>query len=61
MAKIPEASARMFTRVFVCKRCKKKIRADPIKIRAKKIVCRVCGSKHFRPKTKEKKIRVAAK
>ena len=56
MAKIPEASARLFGRVFVCKRCKKKLRADPAKIRAKKIVCPRCGSKDFRPKKKEKKL-----
>jgi len=56
MVKIPEASARMFNRVFICKRCKSKVRADSIKIRARKIACRNCGSRDFRPKKKEKKV-----
>lgn len=56
MAKIPEAAARVFSRVFICKRCKKKVRADSAKIRARKIPCSNCGSRDFRPKKKEKKI-----
>jgi len=54
--KIPEATARLFHRVWVCRKCKKKIRGDGAKIRARKIVCPKCYSKDFRPKTKEKKV-----
>ena len=49
MTKFPEAIARMFGRVFVCKKCKSKLRADSSKIRALKVTCKKCGSKAFRP------------
>jgi len=48
MAKIPEASARLFKNVFVCKKCKTKQRAQVQKIMQKKISCRKCGCKAFR-------------
>jgi len=51
----PEAAKRLYSRVFVCRKCKSKIRADYIKVRARKIKCRKCGSKILRPKRKEKK------
>ena len=51
----PEATKRLFHRVFVCRKCKNKIRADYVKVREGKIKCRKCGSKHLRPKRKEKK------
>ena len=50
-----EAMARLFHRVYVCRKCKSKIRADYSKIKDKKIKCRKCQSKQFRPKRKEKK------
>jgi ribosomal protein L40E len=46
----PEAVARLYSRVFVCKVCKSKIRADPAKVKAGKVKCRRCGSKALRPK-----------
>ena len=46
----PEATQRLFFRVFVCKVCKRKIRADPEKVRAGKVKCRKCGSRALRPK-----------
>ena len=46
----PEAVARLFTRVFVCRVCKSKIRADSAKVRQGKIKCRKCGSSVLRPK-----------
>ena len=49
MARFPEAVARMFGRVYVCKKCKTKRKADPSKIRAGKIKCKKCNSKSFRP------------
>jgi len=51
----PEATKRLYLRVFVCRKCKSKIRADYVKVREGKIKCRKCGSKHLRPKRKEKK------
>ncbi len=54
--KIPEAEARLFNRIFVCLKCKSKIKADSAKIRAKKILCRKCKSRDFRGKNKEKKV-----
>jgi len=48
MVRFPEASARLFMNVFVCRRCKSKRRADMRKIMLKKISCRRCGAKAFR-------------
>lgn len=44
------AIKRLFDRVFVCRVCKTKIRADPAKVREGKVKCRRCGSKALRPK-----------
>jgi len=44
------AIIRMFKRVFVCMKCKSKIRADPEKVRLGKVKCRRCKSKDLRPK-----------
>jgi len=49
MARFPEAIARLFHNVFVCKKCKTKVRAQPQKIMQGRIVCRNCGSRAFRP------------
>lgn len=46
----PEAVARLYHRIFVCRVCKHKIRADPEKVRAGKVKCRNCGSTALRPK-----------
>ena len=51
----PEAVARLFNRVFVCRKCKSKIRTDYSKVKAGKVKCRKCGSRDLRPKRKEKK------
>jgi len=48
MTKIPEAEARLFKRVFVCKDCSHKIKADQLKVLAKKIQCRNCGGRKLR-------------
>jgi len=47
--KLPAAQARLYKNIFVCKKCKAKIRADPRKILEGKIRCRKCGKKAFRP------------
>jgi len=51
----PEAMNRIYNRVFVCRKCKSKIRTDYSRVRDKKVKCRKCGSQDFRPKRKEKK------
>lgn len=48
MAKFKEAIARLFHNVFVCKKCKAKIRASPSKIIQGRVLCRRCGGKAFR-------------
>jgi ribosomal protein L40E len=48
MAKFQEAMARLFTNVFVCKKCKTKIRAQPQKVLKRKVKCRRCQSKALR-------------
>jgi len=53
MAKIKEAQNRMFKNVFVCKKCKTKIRSDVQKILKGKVKCRKCGKRAFRPLKKK--------
>jgi ribosomal protein L40E len=53
MAKFPEAEARMFHRMFVCKKCKSKLRAPVLKVTEGKIACRSCGAKTLRPVRKK--------
>ncbi|HDJ96444.1 MAG TPA: 50S ribosomal protein L40e [Candidatus Aenigmarchaeota archaeon] len=48
-----ETAERLFHRVFVCKVCKTKMRADPAKVREGKVKCRKCGSRALRPKRRE--------
>ena len=51
--KIPAAQTRLFKNVFVCRRCKAKIRGDPVKIKERIIKCRRCQGKVFRPVKKK--------
>jgi ribosomal protein L40E len=46
---------RIFENVFVCLRCKHKMKANPQKARAGKIHCRNCGYSKFRLKSKQGK------
>jgi len=48
MVKFAEAEARKFRSVFVCKRCKTKIKAQSVKIAQGRISCRKCGKSAFR-------------
>ncbi|MBI2546872.1 MAG: hypothetical protein HYW23_00295 [Candidatus Aenigmarchaeota archaeon] len=48
----PEAMGRLYNRVYVCKVCSSKIRADPTKVRHGKVKCRSCRSTMLRPKRK---------
>jgi len=53
MVKFPEADARKFHNMFVCKVCKTKRRAPNMKVIKGKISCRKCGSKALRPVRKK--------
>lgn len=53
MAKIPEAQNRLFKNIYVCKKCKSKVRAEPQKILKGKVKCRKCGKQVFRPLKKK--------
>ncbi|MFC1722531.1 50S ribosomal protein L40e [Nanoarchaeota archaeon] len=53
MAKFEEANARKFENIFVCKKCKSKVRAPSLKVIAGSISCRKCNSKALRPKRKK--------
>jgi DNA-directed RNA polymerase subunit RPC12/RpoP len=48
MAKFEEAENRLYKNVFVCKRCKSKIKAPNLQVIAGKIKCRKCNSKSLR-------------
>ncbi len=54
MAKFYEATARLYHDVFVCKKCKTKIRTSMSRVLQKKVACRRCGSKALRPIKKAK-------
>jgi ribosomal protein L40E len=45
-----EVTNRLFNRMFVCKVCKSKIRADARQVRLGKVKCRKCGSRALRMK-----------
>ena len=49
MVKFPEAEARFFKNMFVCRKCKSKLRAPNLKVLQGKVSCRKCGSKALRP------------
>ncbi|MBI2657269.1 hypothetical protein HYX08_01090 [Candidatus Woesearchaeota archaeon] len=48
MVKFPEADVRKFRNVFVCRKCKAKVKAPNMKIIQGKISCRGCGGKAFK-------------
>lgn len=52
MGKFEEATKRMFTNMFVCRKCKSKIRTSNMKVINGKVSCRKCNSKALRPKKK---------
>ena len=51
---LPEVKKRLFENVFICYKCKAKIRAPPEKVRQGKVKCRKCGYKYLRPKKSER-------
>ena len=46
--KIPVAQKRLFGGIYVCKKCKKKIRSQSVRILAGKVKCPRCDGKSFR-------------
>ncbi len=48
MVRFPEATARLFHGVFVCRKCKTKSKAEVSKILNKEVSCKKCGRKSFR-------------
>jgi DNA-directed RNA polymerase subunit RPC12/RpoP len=46
----PETLARLYNRVYVCRVCKTKMKAEPSAVRLGKIKCKKCSSKALRPK-----------
>lgn len=48
MVKFPEAEARLYRNVFVCRKCKTKLRAPSLKVSAGRISCRNCGKSALR-------------
>jgi ribosomal protein L40E len=48
MAKFDAVSGRLFRRIFVCRKCKTKIRTDSMRVLAQSVKCRNCGGKAFR-------------
>jgi len=55
MVRFKENTDRLYKDVFVCRRCKTKRRADPLKVILNKIKCRRCDSKQLRIKHKDVK------
>ena len=53
MAKIPEAEARTFRNIFVCRKCKHKMRASSLKVAQGKVKCRNCRASALRPLRKK--------
>lgn len=43
MVKFPEAQARLYKDVFVCRRCKIKLRAPSLKVIQGQVRCSKCG------------------
>jgi ribosomal protein L40E len=53
MVKFPEANARLFGNIYVCRKCKSKLRTSSAKVRAGKVRCRKCHSGYLRPVRKK--------
>lgn len=48
MAKFEATMSRLYRRIFVCKKCKSKLRTDAARVTAGTAKCRTCGGKSFR-------------
>lgn len=56
MVEFEAEKKRLFQNVYICKRCKARIRAKPSKVKAGKVKCRKCGSKALRKKKERKEV-----
>ncbi|MDD5331448.1 MAG: hypothetical protein PHE43_01320 [Candidatus Nanoarchaeia archaeon] len=56
MAKFEEAINRNMKNIFVCRKCKSKIRTTMPKVLQKKAVCRKCKKAALRPLRKGRKV-----
>ena len=54
MVRFPEAVKRLYSRVYVCRKCKKKVKTNVANILAKKLTCKRCGGKAFRAIKRQK-------
>lgn len=54
MGKFDESIGRMFSRVFVCRNCKTKMKTDKMRIIKGEVKCKKCGSEQLRPLKKSK-------
>ena len=50
MPTFPEARKRLLDNIFVCKKCKSKIRTSNLRVQEGDVKCRKCGSKDLRKK-----------
>lgn len=55
MSVFPEAEARLYKNVYICKQCERKVKVPVNKILANKGVCRKCSSNNLRPVRKKSK------
>ena len=55
MAQFPEAEARLFGNVYICRKCESKTRVAIGRVLAGKGVCSKCSSKQLRPVRKRSK------
>jgi ribosomal protein L40E len=53
MAKVEAAEHRLFKNIFICRKCKRKVRAPIMKVLRGKVTCRKCTSSALRPKRKK--------
>ncbi len=53
MAKFPEAENRLYKGMFVCRKCKSKIRSTNLRVLSGKVRCRKCKSTKLKPVRKK--------
>lgn len=55
MGTFPEAEARLFKNIYVCRKCESKVRVPINKVLSGMAVCRKCKSKAVRPVRRKSK------
>ncbi len=56
MVRFPEAITRLYARVYVCRKCKKKAKVNVTDVITRKYVCKKCGGRAFRPIKRQKAV-----